>query len=83
MVSRPYIFITFCRIYQFEMRIFQRRQKESIATATIVRKFKAVATTAKNKSAEIIEPTNRGVKHTEITEKRSIGVASVTRHHVT
>jgi len=38
--------------------------------------------TAKNKSAEIIELTNQGMKPSEIAKKLGIGVASLYHHRV-
>lgn len=69
-------------IYQFEREILLERQKIGIAKAKRDGKFKGRVPTAKNKSAEIIELTNQGMKPSAIAKKLGIGVASVYRYRV-
>lgn len=57
-------------------------QRVGIAKAKRDGKFKGRVPTAKNKSAEIIELTNQGMKPSEIAKKLDIGVATVYRHRL-
>jgi DNA invertase Pin-like site-specific DNA recombinase len=66
-------------IAQFEREIMLERQREGIAKAKSLGKYKGRAPTARSKSAEVIELASTGMTRTQIAERLGIGVASVYR----
>ncbi|MGA8688448.1 MAG: helix-turn-helix domain-containing protein [Methyloceanibacter sp.] len=74
-----YSFNVVASIGQWEREIMLERQREGIARAKKLGRYKGRAPTARNKAREIIALTNQGVKPLEIGRRLAVSRASVYR----
>lgn len=66
-------------VAQFERELMLERQKIGIHAAKIAGKYKGRTPTARNKSDDVMQLANNGLKRHEIAAQLNIGVASVYR----
>jgi DNA invertase Pin-like site-specific DNA recombinase len=66
-------------VAEFEREIMLERQREGIASAKSLGKYKGRAPTAKRKSREVLALRSQGIGATDIAEQLGIGRSSVYR----